>query len=213
MISNVLANLDAGVFVLYEFLRHVERTRLIIHVLDVSGIEGRDPLEDYRTINAELAAYSEFLAGRPQIVAANKMDLPEARTNFPAIEAALTAEGREVFPISAATGEGLKALIQRAAQLLATLPKEIAPAVPVAVEPTESTDAEFTIRRDDSGAFIVEGKNIERLVAMTRFHDEESLRRFQNILRRNGIDDALRERGIKEGDTVRIREMEFDFSE
>ncbi len=197
----------------YEFLRHVERTRLIIHVLDVSGIEGRDPLEDYRTINAELAAYSEFLAGRPQIVAANKMDLPEARTNFPAIEAALTAEGREVFPISAATGEGLKALIQRAAQLLATLPKEIAPAVPVAVEPTESTDAEFTIRRDDSGAFIVEGKNIERLVAMTRFHDEESLRRFQNILRRNGIDDALRERGIKEGDTVRIREMEFDFSE
>ena len=197
----------------YEFLRHIERTRLIIHVLDVSGMEGRDPMEDYRKINAELSAYSEFLASRPQIVAANKMDLPDARENFPAIEAALKAEGREVFPVSAATGEGLKALIQRAAELLATLPKEVAPAFPVVVPPSSAKDAEFTIRRDDSGAFIVEGKNIERLVAMTRFSDEESLMRFQNILRRNGIDEALRARGIKEGDTVRIREMEFDFSE
>jgi len=196
----------------YEFLRHIERTRLIIHVLDVSGMEGRDPLEDYSKINAELSAYSELLAGRPQIVAANKMDLPDARVNFPAVEAALKAKGCEVFPISAATGEGLKVLIQRAAELLATLPKDIMPAIPmVAAQP--STDAEFTIRRDDSGAFIVEGKNIERLVAMTRFSDEESLQRFQNILRRSGIDAALRERGIQEGDTVRIREMEFDFSE
>ena len=197
----------------YEFLRHIERTRLIIHVLDVSGMEGRDPLEDYRKINAELAAYSDFLAGRPQIVAANKMDLPDAQANFPAIEATLKAQGCEVFPVSAATGEGLKALIQRCAELLATMPKDVTPAVPMVVTPTESTDGEFAIRRDDSGAYIVEGKNIERLVAMTRFSDEESLQRFQNILRRSGIDAALRERGIKEGDTVRIREMEFDFSE
>ena len=197
----------------YEFLRHIERTRLIVHVLDVSGMEGRDPLEDYRKINAELAAYSDFLAGRPQIVAANKMDLPDAQANFPAIEATLKAQGCEVFPVSAATGEGLKVLIQRCAELLATMPKDVTPAVPMVVTPTESTDGEFTIRRDDSGAFIVEGKNIERLVAMTRFSDEESLQRFQNILRRSGIDAALRERGIKEGDTVRIREMEFDFSE
>ena len=140
------------------------------------------------------------------------MDLPEARQNYPAVEAALIAEGREVFPISAATGEGLKPLIQRAAELLTTLPREVAPAMPVKIAVPEA-DNEFTIRRDDSGAFIVEGKNIERLVAMTRFHDEESLRRFQNILRRSGIEAALRERGIKEGDTVRIREMEFDFSE
>ena len=197
----------------YEFLRHIERTRLIIHVLDVSGMEGRDPMEDYRKINAELAAYSDFLAGRPQIVAANKMDLPDAQANFPAIEAALKAQGCEVYPVSAATGEGLKALIQRCAEMLATLPKDVTQAVPMVVTPTESTDGEFTIRRDDSGAYIVEGKNIERLVAMTRFSDEESLQRFQNILRRSGIDAALRERGIKEGDTVRIREMEFDFSE
>ena len=141
------------------------------------------------------------------------MDLPEAREKFPSVQAALLAEGREVFPISAATGEGLKALIQRAAQLLATLPKEEPQPEWKANVTGDSQNEEFTISRDDSGAFIVEGKNIERLVAMTRFNDEEGLRRFHNILRRNGLDDALRARGVKEGDTVRIRDMEFEFSE
>lgn len=196
----------------HDFLRHIERTRLIVHVLDVSGMEGRDPMEDYQKINRELAAYNERLSSRPQIIAANKMDLPDARTNYPAIEAALKAEGREVFPISAATGEGLQALVQRIAEMLATLPKEDMIVAPVIPAVADDGTPDFTIRRDDGGAFIVEGKNIERLVAMTRFHDEESLRRFQNILRRNGIDEALRNRGIKDGDTVRIREMEFEFS-
>lgn len=196
-----------------EFLRHIERTRLIVHVLDVSGMEGREPLEDYRRINLELKAYSEKLATRPQLVAANKMDLPDARGRFPELARILQAEGREVFPISAATGEGVRPLIQRIAELLAVLPKE-EPLLPqIAAVPVDVSPEGFVIRRDDGGAFIVEGKNIERLVAMTRFHDEESLRRFQNILRRNGIDTALRERGIKEGDTVKIRDMEFEFSE
>ena len=197
----------------HDFLRHIERTRLIVHVLDVSGMEGRDPMEDYRKINKELAAYNERLASRPQIIAANKMDLPDARSNYPAIEAALKAEGREVFPVSAATGEGLQPLVQRIAEMLATLPKEDITDITVIPAVVDDGSPDFTIRRDDSGAFIVEGKNVERLVAMTRFHDEESLRRFQNILRRNGIDEALRKRGIKDGDTVRIREMEFEFSE
>ncbi len=197
----------------HDFLRHIERTRLIVHVLDVSGMEGRDPMEDYRKINKELAAYNERLASRPQIIAANKMDLPDARSNYPAIEAALKAEGREVFPVSAATGEGLQPLVQRIAEMLATLPKEDITDTTVIPAVVDDASPDFTIRRDDSGAFIVEGKNVERLVAMTRFHDEESLRRFQNILRRNGIDEALRKRGIKDGDTVRIREMEFEFSE
>ena len=197
----------------HDFLRHIDRTRLIVHVLDVSGMEGRDPMEDYRKINKELAAYNERLSSRPQIIAANKMDLPDARSNYPAIESALKAEGREVFPVSAATGEGLQPLVQRIAEMLATLPKEDMTVAPVIPTVADDDSPDFTIRRDDSGAFIVEGKNIERLVAMTRFHDEESLRRFQNILRRNGIDEALRNRGIKDGDTVRIREMEFEFSE
>ena len=197
----------------HDFLRHIERTRLIVHVLDVSGMEGRDPMKDYRKINKELAAYNERLSSRPQIIAANKMDLPDARSNYPAIESALKAEGREVFPVSAATGEGLQPLVQRIAEMLATLPKEDMTVAPVIPTVADDDSPDFTIRRDDSGAFIVEGKNIERLVAMTRFHDEESLRRFQNILRRNGIDEALRNRGIKDGDTVRIREMEFEFSE
>ena len=197
----------------HDFLRHIERTRVIVHVLDVSGMEGRDPMEDYRKINKELAAYNERLSSRPQIIAANKMDLPDARSNYPAIESALKAEGREVFPVSAATGEGLQPLVRRIAEMLATLPKEDMTVAPVIPTVADDDSPDFTIRRDDSGAFIVEGKNIERLVAMTRFHDEESLRRFQNILRRNGIDEALRNRGIKDGDTVRIREMEFEFSE
>ena len=197
----------------HDFLRHIERTRLIVHVLDVSGMEGRDPMEDYRKINKELAAYNERLASRPQIIAANKMDLPDARSYYPAIEATLKAEGREVFPVSAATGEGLQPLVQRIAEMLATLPKEDITDTTVIPAVVDDGSPDFTIRRDDSGAFIVEGKNVERLVAMTRFHDEESLRRFQNILRRNGIDEALRKRGIKDGDTVRIREMEFEFSE
>ena len=180
----------------------------------VLGLPDRSVWRRAQDIPAETAVLCGLLlAGRPQLVATNKMDLPDARKNFPAVEAALKEKGCEVFPISAATGEGLKPLIQRAAELLATLPKDVSPAVPVVVKQTETTDAEFTIRRDDRGAFIVEGKNIERLVAMTRFSDEESLMRFQNILRRNGIDEALRARGIKEGDTVRIREMEFEFSE
>ena len=197
----------------HDFLRHIERTRLIVHVLDVSGMEGRDPMEDYRKINKELAAYNERLSSRPQIIAANKMDLPDARSNYPAIESALKAEGREVFPVSAATGEGLQPLVQRIAEMLATLPKEDMTVAPVIPTVADDDSPDFTIRRDDSGAFIVEGKNIERLVAMTRFHDEESLRRFQNILRRNGIDEALRNRGIKDGDTERIRENEIEFSE
>jgi GTP-binding protein len=197
----------------HEFLRHIERTRLVIHVLDVSGMEGREPLEDYRTINAELAAYSEQIAKRPQIIAANKMDLPEAREKFPAVKAALESEGREVFPISAATGEGLKALILRAAQLLAEIPKEEHQPDLSAYHSKVDSEGKFTIRRSDDGAYIVEGKDVERLVAMTRFGDEEGLRRFHMILRRNGIDDALRARGIQEGDTVRIRDMEFEFSE
>lgn len=197
----------------HEFLRHIERTRLVIHVLDVSGLEGRDPLEDYYTINAELAAYSEQIAKRPQIIAANKMDLPEAREKLPAVKTALEAEGREVFPISAATGEGLKALIHRAAQLLAELPKEEYQPDLSAYHTKDDSEGKFTIRRADDGAYIVEGKDVERLVAMTRFNDDEGLRRFHMILRRNGIDDALRARGIQEGDTVRIRDMEFEFSE
>jgi GTP-binding protein len=196
----------------HDFLRHIERTRIIIHVLDVSGLEGRDPIDDYHKINDELKLYSERLAARPQIVAANKMDLPEGRENYPRVAAYLAKEGREVFPVSAATGEGLPALLDRAVALLAEYKDEPAPAVDTVVY-TAKPEEPFTIRRDDDGAYVVEGKEIEKLVAMTNFANDEALRRFQLAWRRLGIDADLKERGIQEGDTVRIRGAEFEFKE
>jgi len=196
----------------HDFLRHVERTRVIIHVLDASGLEGRDPIEDYHKINAELKQYNERLASRPQIIAANKMDLVEAQENYKRITEYMAKEGREVFPISAATGEGVPELMERVGALLIEyreLPTEPIDTVVYQAKP----ETAFTIRRDDDGAFVVEGKDIEKLVAMTHFDNDEGLRRFQLIWRRLGIDEALRERGAKEGSTVRIRGMEFEFKE
>lgn len=196
----------------HDFLRHIERTKVIIHVLDVSGMEGRDPIEDYHKINDELKLYNPRLAARPQIVAANKMDLPEAQQNYAKVAEYMAKEGREIYPVSAATGDGLPQLMERAARLLAEYKEE--PPEPVDTVVYEATpDDEFTISRDDTGAFIVEGKNIDKLVAMTNFANDEAIRRFQLIWRRLGIDEALRERGIKEGDVVRIRGMEFEFKD
>lgn len=196
----------------HDFLRHVERTRVIIHVLDASGLEGRDPIEDYHKINAELKQYNERLASRPQIIAANKMDLVEAQENFERIKEYMAKEGREVFPISAATGEGVPELMERVGALLIEY-RELPPDPIDTVVYQAKQETAFTIRREDDGAFVVEGKDIEKLVAMTHFDNDEGLRRFQLIWRRLGIDEALRERGAKEGSTVRIRGMEFEFKE
>lgn len=194
----------------HDFLRHVERTKVIIHVLDVSGLEGRDPIEDYHKINQELKLYNERLARRPQIVAANKMDIPEAQENYERVAAHMKEQGREIFPVSAATGEGLMDVMRRASQLLAEFveePEESTDMVKYKAEPAEA----FVIKREDDGAYVVEGKEIEKIVAMTNFDNEEALRRFQLAWKRLGIDEALRERGIEEGDTVRIRGLEFEF--
>ena len=209
-IPGLIEGAHEGVGLGHDFLRHIERTKIIIHVLDVSGLEGRDPIEDYHKINKELALYNERLASRPQIVAANKMDLPESQESYQLIAEFMATEGREIFPVSAATGDGLPQLMQRASQLLAEYQEE-------PEETTESKvykakpDTEFIISRDDDGAFVIQGKHIEKLVAMINFDNDEGLRRFQVIWRRLGIEEALTERGIKEGDTVRIRDMEFEF--
>ncbi len=209
-IPGLIEGAHEGVGLGHDFLRHIERTRVLIHVLDVSGMEGRDPIEDYRKINHELQQYNERLARRPQIIAANKMDLPEGQENFDRVAEFMKAEGREIFPISAATGEGMPELMERAWKMLAEYVEEPEATEEVVVyEPTPNE--EYSIRRDDDGAYVVEGKNLEKLVAMTNFDDDEGLRRFQNIWRKVGIDEALKERGIKEGDTVRIKDMEFEF--
>lgn len=209
-IPGLIEGAHEGVGLGHDFLRHIERTKVIIHVVDVSGLEGRDPIEDYEKINQELALYSEKIAARPQIVAANKMDLVEARENYENFAKYIKAKGQEIFPVSAASGEGLKELMNHTYEILKTCPDE----PPEQVEKiTEDDPNAFNITREDDGTFVVSGKNIERLVAMTNFDNEEGLRRFQYIWRHIGIEAALKDRGIKEGDSVRILDMLFDFKD
>ena len=211
-IPGLIEGAHEGVGLGHDFLRHVERTKIIVHVVDVSGIEGRDPIEDYQRINKELKLYNERLANRPQIVAANKMDLPEAQENYQRFKEFIESEGKEIFPISAATNEGLKELMIRVSKALDDYVEEPEAVAEVKVY-EDSAEADFVIKRDEVGDFVVVSKSLEKLVAMTKFENDEALRRFQNIWRLNGVDEALKARGIKEGDTVHVGEMEFEFKE
>jgi GTPase len=194
----------------HDFLRHVERTKVIIHVLDASGIEGRDPVEDYHKINAELKRYSERIARRPQVIAANKMDLPEAKENYARLEKLAADEGVKIFPISAATKGGLQPLMETVSQMVDEYVEEPETNEGVKVYEAKEGD-EIVISRDMSGDFVVSGKSLEKLVAMTNFANDEAVRRFQYIWRIKGIEEKLREKGIKEGDTVHIGLMEFEY--
>ena len=211
-IPGLIEGAHEGVGLGHDFLRHVERTKIIVHVVDVSGIEGRDPIEDYQRINKELKLYNERLANRPQIVAANKMDLPEAQENYQRFKEFIESEGKEIFPISAATSEGLKELMIRVSKALDDYVEEPEAVAEVKVY-EDSAEADFVIKRDEVGDFVVVSKSLEKLVAMTKFENDEALRRFQNIWRLKGVDEALKARGIKEGDTVHVGEMEFEFKE
>lgn len=210
-IPGLIEGAHEGVGLGHDFLRHIERTKVLIHVVDVSGVEGRDPLADFRSINDELRLYNEKLAKRPQLVAANKMDLPEAQVNFEPFAQTLREEGYEVFPVSAATGQGLPELLWRAYQLAQEHVEESVDEGHETVVYEAKKEEEFSIQRDDDGAFVVKGQNIEKLVAMLNFDNDEALRRFQLIWRRLEIEDALRQKGIREGDTVRIGTMEFEY--
>ena len=193
----------------HDFLRHVERTRLLLHVIDAAGSEGRDPVEDYEQINEELQKYGD-LSARPQIIAANKMDLPDGETGYQMLKEHI--DGRyPLFPISAATRQGFDALMNCVAETLAALP----PAEPFAEEemlPDSLQSGEFEITMDGP-VFVVSGSAVRQLIDSVNFSDEESLNWFHRTLRRAGIIDALRQAGAQEGSTVRIDDMEFDFVE
>ena len=196
----------------HDFLRHIERTRILVHVLDASGSEMRDPLEDYHKINAELLGFSDALAALPQIVCCNKMDLPGAEENLAAIRAALEKEGVPVFAVSAATVQGFDAMLDCIIKMLDALP-------PVRVYDETEIDVEvgyeqgFTIARADDGAFVVEGGDVDRLLDTTDPEDDASMRRFQQLLIKTGIIAALREMGAQDGDVIRLGEWDFDFTD
>lgn len=200
-----------GVGLGHQFLRHVERTRLIVHVIDMASIEGRDPYDDYEKINEELKAYDEKLMEKPQIIVANKMDMLNAKKNLAHFQAKLP-EDVEVFPISAITKEGLRQLLFAIADKLEQIPKTVETEEQVVIE-HKKEEKPFTISRADDGVFILAGEKVERLFKMTNFHSDEAVQRFARQLRRMGVDDALRERGATDGDTVRILDFEFEFIE
>ena len=190
----------------HDFLRHVERTRLLVHVLDMAGSEGRDPLADFEAINLELSRYGD-LQNRPQIVAANKMDLPGGAENLEVFKA--RHPDVPVYAVSAATHQGFDALLGALAARLRELP----PAAPY--EQEEFLDdlpdlSGYSVRRE-GGVYLVEGAAMERLINSVNFEDSDSLKWFHLTLRRTGVIDALRRAGAGEGDTVQIEDMQFDF--
>ncbi len=207
-IPGLIEGAHAGAGLGVSFLRHIERTRVLIHLLD--GL-AEDPLADWHQINQELRLFDGSLVRKPQVAAVNKMDVPEVRERWPQLRAALEAAGAEALAISAATGEGTRDLLRRVAVLLEALPAEAAvEAVPV-LRPHERAEAEFRIVREPDGTCRVEGKAIERAAAMTPWGNEEAVDRFQRILRATGVWQALEEAGVQVGDTVRIGKVELEW--
>jgi GTP-binding protein len=195
----------------HQFLRHVERTRMLVHVLDVSGLTMRDPYEDYTIVNRELAAYSERLASLPQLVALNKSDMPDAAELIPSLRERLTAEGRQVFEISALTGAGVRELLYAISDTLSRIPVPApAPADAGVIRYRAPEEDRWEAVKED-GIYVVRGKSIERLVAMSDMNNDASVRRLQRILEKNGVVRRLRDLGAVDGDTVRIGDVEFDF--
>lgn len=195
----------------HDFLRHIERTRLLVHVIDVSGSEGRDPADDYFKIKGELTRYSPRLGELKQVVAANKMDVTGAQDNLDRLREALKSEDVEVFPVSAAMVKGFDALIDCLVKTLDTLPKTYE-FEEEGITETHRYEPGFNIEKDGD-VFVVTGGSVDYILDTTYADDEGSMRRFQQFLIREGIIDALRKAGATEESVVRMGEWEFDFIE
>jgi len=208
-IPGIIEGAHEGVGLGHEFLRHVERTRLLLHFVDVSGIEGRNPLEDFKTINTELYKYSKKLAEKPQIVVANKSDIPTFDDNFESFKTEMEKAGYKVFAISAATKKGVTELLNYVYETISTMPVEEEEYDYLDLDEVRYDDS-ITVNKED-GVYIVEGMPVRKLVGSTNFDDYESLQYFQRMLRKLGIIDMLEEKGINEGDTVCMYDAEFDY--
>lgn len=215
-LPGLIEGASQGVGLGHQFLRHIERTRVIVHVIDMSGSEGRVPYEDYMAINNELEQYNLRLMERPQIIVANKMDMPDAEENLNEFKTKI-AEDIPVFPISAVTKTGLRELHLAIADKLETTPEF--PLNEILEQEDEDTvlykyvaeEPDFEISREPDGTFVLSGAKIERLFTMTNFERDASISRFARQLRAMGVDEALRKRGAKDGDIVRLLDYEFEF--
>ncbi len=211
-IPGLIEGASEGIGLGHEFLRHVERTKVFIHVVDAAGLEGICPLENIEKINDELKKYNENLLDRPIVIACNKMDIPEAQENFEKIKATYEPRGIKVFPISAATNSGLDELLSAVADILKDYPEDIIFEEDFVPYVELNMDNEpFTIDVIDDGYYAVEGVGVEKMIGYTNIDTEKGFAFFQKYLRDKGIIDALEEKGIQEGDTVRIYDLEFDY--
>lgn len=215
-IPGLIEGAAEGIGLGHEFLRHVERTKLILHIVDAAAVDGRNPVEDFHKINSELKKYNEKLAARTQILVANKIDLPQAQENLPMLEKLAADNNLKFFAISAVTRQNVQELINYIGEWLDKHGKDVEPLIvadDVKVFDLNKDDDEVVITRNDAAEFIVQNKNLEKIVAMTNFDNSEGLRRFQFIWRMKNLDAKLKERGIKEGMTVHIGNMEFEWHE
>ncbi|MDU8070566.1 MAG: GTPase ObgE, partial [Gemella haemolysans] len=222
-LPGLIEGASQGVGLGHQFLRHIERTKVIVHVVDMSATDGRDPYEDYKIINQELAEYNMRLLERPQVVVANKMDIPVASDNLKEFKKQLENDGEEVdiVEISAFTRSNVDNLLYKISDILDNTDPNMLYELDTEEESMENRvlykhkpkDETFKITRDDTGAYVVSGPGIERAFLMTDFNRDASVRRFAQQMRSMGVDDALRERGCKNGDTVKILKGEFEFVE
>ena len=203
-IPGIIEGASEGVGLGLEFLRHIERTRLLLHVIDVSGTEGRNPVEDFNTINEELKKYSEKLAGRKQIIVANKADVIQDEKLYDELEKMAKEKNVEIYKISAVTGEGIEKLLNHVSDILKTLPKEsVVETTGASKLYTLEDKEEFTITREDD-MWLVTGPGVERIMRKVNLEDNESLYYFQKCLDKLGVNKALKKAGVKEGDNVKV---------
>ena len=212
-IPGIIEGASEGVGLGTQFLRHVERTRLLLHFLDVSGQEGRNPVDDFYVINKELKKYSEKLSQRKQIIVANKIDVMQDDTLLKQVEEVAKKEGLELYKISAVTKQGIEELIAHVSELLKTLPKEdLVDIEDRKVYTLEDKKDEWHIE-EKNGVFIVNGKAVERLMGRINIEDNESMYYLQRVLKNMGIEDKLKEMGVCEGDTVILDGWELEWYE
>lgn len=212
-IPGIIEGASEGVGLGIQFLRHVERTRLLLHFIDVSGQEGRDPIEDYHTINEELAKYSEKLVKRKQIIVATKIDSMQDDTNYKKLEELAKKEKLEIFKISSVTGEGVEKLIDHVTEVLKTLPKEDLVEIEDRVIYTLKDKEQEWEAYEENGVFYVKGRAVDRLMGRINIEDNESMYYLQKSLKNMGIEDKLKELGVCEGDTVKISDWELEWYE
>ena len=211
-IPGIIEGASEGTGLGIQFLRHIERTRLLLHVIDVSGSEGRNPVEDFYTINNELKQYSEKLSKRKQIIVANKIDIMQDESLYNELEKVARENNMEIFKISAATNQGVSELIKHVAEVLKTLPKENLVEIKDRKVYTLKDDDNYTISKED-GMFVIRGEAVERVMRRVNIADNESLYYFQRSLDELGVNQKLKEMGVKEGDIVKICDYELEWED